>query len=115
MKPRLLTIKGITRSIFAWSLQPGAANHTTISWWLRNFGWDAEKAVFTPSLRPLKASTIRVRIVGINRPSRSNGARLKRPPVRRAPAPHLPNPHPPTWGGFASYPIEALPLLRRVA
>ena len=35
--------------------------------------------------------------------------------VVMAPAPHVPNPLPPRFGGFRSWPIEALELLRRVA
>lgn len=96
MKPRFLTINGVTRSLVGWSKQPGAANKTTISWRLKFFGWPPEKAVFEPSLRP-----------------RKEPESTKEP--RQAPAPRVANPHPPTWGGFASYPIEALPLLRRVA
>lgn len=113
MRPRFLNINGVTRSIVGWSQQPGAVGKSTISWRLKFYGCPPEKAVFTPVVR--QVSMPRVRLVGVNRLTRSNGARLKRPPVRLAPAPHRPNPHPPTWGGFASYPIEALPLLRRVA
>ena len=113
MRPRLLTIKGVTRSVIGWSRQPGAVNRTTIIWRMKFLGWTAERAIFTPVTRAV--SMPRVRLVGVNRDTRSNGTHLKRPPVRLAPNPRVANPHPPTWGGFASYPIEALPLLRRVA
>lgn len=92
-----------------WSKQPGAAKYITIIQRLRH-GWEPERAVFA------RVDRSRIRRVGVNRESRGLGYLfVKRRPARLKSNPRRPNPHPPTWGGFSSYPIEALPILRRVA
>lgn len=113
MTPKLLTIAGQTMSMKEWSRQPGAAPYHTIVNRLIH-GWPHEPAVFTPS-RPRGGKGSRVRLVGVNRPSRASHVPPKRPALILAPNPRVPNPHPPTWGGFSSWPIEALEMLRRCA
>ena len=108
---RLLTISGRSLSIADWSRQPGAASYRTIVYRLAN-GWQSKPAVFDPSARPYKPGPVRLRA---GRPSRSNGARLKRAAVRLEPNPHQANPFPPCVGGYRSWPIEALAILRRCA
>ena len=48
MTPRLLTIRGETRSIKSWSRQPGSVSYTTI---INRLGrhWSDEDAVFKPA------------------------------------------------------------------
>jgi hypothetical protein len=109
MRPRYLTIGGITRSISDWALQPGAAHHSTISWRLKFFGWPAERAVFEPSQRPRKTDTYSVRLGGTAQNRRAKRV-LPSPPMAREAAPFVP-----CVGSVRSYPIEALALLRRVS
>lgn len=108
---RLLTISGRSLSIADWSRQPGAASYRTIVYRLAN-GWQSKPAVFDPSARPFKPGPVRLRA---GRPSRSNGARLKRAAVLLEPNPHQANPFPPCVGGFRSWPLYALEILRRCA
>lgn len=110
-EPRLLTIQGRTMSVKEWSKLAGAVHYSTIIARL-DLGWPHERAVF--------AAVDQRRSAGSRKAARRFGPRgsvpyAPRPAVRLGPSPHLPNPHPPTWGGFASYPVWALPLLRRVA
>lgn len=118
MRPTLLTLRGKTMSIADWSRQPGSVGNTTIHHRLLA-GWDPERAVFEPSRktgRPkMHRVDERVRITGINRASRAMTERHQRPEVILAPNPRVANPFPPTWGGFSSWPLESLPLLRRCA
>lgn len=102
MKPRMLTIKGETQSMAAWSRVPGAAKYNTIADRVLRLHRDHEQAVFGPSLQG------KVR----RGHGRSRGRRTLRAAISGT---RTPSPHPPTWGGFASYPIEALSILRRVA
>ena len=107
----LLTISGRSLSIADWSRQPGAASYRTIVYRLAN-GWQSKPAVFDPSARPYKPGPVRLRA---GRPSRSNGARLKRAAIRLEPSPHMPNPNPPCVGGYRAWPLYALAILRRCA
>ena len=66
MKPRLLTIKGKTMSIHAWSRQPGAVCSSTISWRLKFMGYTPEMAVFGANLRPVGEGA-HARIVKVKR------------------------------------------------
>lgn len=109
MTPRLLTIQGRTMSMTQWSREPGAVKYIIIAQRLSK-GWDDEPAVFKPAIPRAKK---RIRLVGVNRPSRA--VRAVRPAPVLAPNPRQANPHPPTWGGFSSWPIEALEMLRRCA
>lgn len=104
--PKLLTIRGLTMGMKEWSKQPGAAKYHTIVNRLLIMGWEPEQAVFVPVTR----SRRRVRPVAV-----TQGIYRHRPAVRLRSNPHRPNPHPPCVGGFRSWPIEALDLLRRVA
>jgi hypothetical protein len=110
-EPRLLTIKGKTMSAKEWSRVAGSVHYSTIIARL-DLGWPHERAVFFP--------VDQRRSAGSRKAARRFGPRgsvpyAPRPAVNLAPAPHRPNPHPPTWGGYSSYPIEAIALLRRVA
>lgn len=118
MTPKLLTIGDRTMSITEWSKEPGAARYHTIINRLLVCGWaDPALAVFAPPRRNQGGKSFRrVRIVGVNRPSRSlKQTRLVRAESILVANPRQANPHPPTWGGFSSWPIEALPMLRRCA
>lgn len=103
MTPKLLTIGGQTMSMKEWSRQPGAAPYLTICLRLKR-GWDTEEAIFAPFGSRSSLGS-----------SRASYVTYKRPPVRLRPSPHMPNPFRPCVGGFKSWPLEALPLLRRVA
>lgn len=102
--PVLLTIKGVTMSAAEWSRKPGAAKYATILARLKRHGYEPERAVFSEAQRggqiPHTASVV---------------YRKKRAAVVLAPSPHFPNPLPPRFGGFRSWPLEALPILRRCA
>lgn len=102
--PVLLTIQGVTMSMAEWSRKPGAAKYATICRRLNVYGYEHERAVFGEAQR------------GGHRPRMlSVTYRKKRAAVALAPAPHIPNPLPPRFGGFRSWPIEALEVLRRCA
>lgn len=110
MKPtRILTIKGRTMPAQAWALQPGAVRYWTILNRL-NTGWSHQRAVFFPIDARRSAGAKKSQ-----RKGRGSVPYAARPAVDLPPAPRVINPHPPRWGGFASYPIESLPLLRRIA
>lgn len=108
--PRLLTIKGRTMTAKAWSREPGAVKYWSILDRI-NRGWPPARAVFAPVDARKSAGAMKSARFGY----RGSVLAPARPPVRLAPNPRIANPHPPTWGGFASYPVWALPLLRRVA
>ncbi len=102
--PVLLTIQGVTMSMAEWSRKPGAAKYATICRRLTVYGYEHERAVFGEAQR------------GGHRPKFAEVYyRKKRAAVVLAPAPRIANPFPPRLGGFRSYPIEALEILRRVA
>ncbi len=102
--PVLLTIKGVTMSAIEWSRQPGAAKYATILARLHRHGYEPERAVFNEAQRGGQIPNSAVVVY-----------RKKRAAVALPPAPRIANPFPPCLGGFRSYPIEALEILRRVA
>lgn len=94
MTPRLLTITGESRPLVEWATVPGAVPKETIRTRLWR-GWLHADAVFLP-LGETPPSIV---------PQRE----------RSKPAPHIPNPLRPTRGSVRSYPLDSLPLLRRLA
>lgn len=102
MTPRLLTIKGVTQSMAAWSREPGAAGYNTIADRVIRLNWDAERAVYTTAEQGIR-----------ERVSRSRWP--KRPVFALPSAAHAPNPLRPRLGFVRSYPLEFLDILRRVA
>ena len=106
--PVLLTIHGVTMSMAEWSRKPGAAKYATICRRLRVYGYDDARAVFGEA-------QVGGQMRGQTYPAGHYKPRSRPRAVVMAPAPHVPNPLPPRFGGFRSWPIEALELLRRVA
>ena len=98
-----MTIDGVTRTPAEWAEQPGAMCLATIER-RRRFGWSDKEAVFAPK-RSSSAHCV------------ARSVFFKRPPARvvREPHPRQANPLPPTWGGYRSFPIQHLELLRRHA
>lgn len=101
---RFLTIEGDTRSIKAWSREPGAAAYHTI-WWRLKKGIEAKAAVFAPAHS--KAA-----IAG----APDDPLPVYRPRKRRArTTPILDTTFRPIVGSFKSVPIEMLDTIRRLA
>ncbi len=102
---RMITIKGVSRSLLGWSQQPGAAKYDTIYVRLRN-QWPAEAAVFAP----FRAKPANVPGRGASAFERTGAARPPAPPKAR-----VANPFRPCLGSFRSVPLDCLDVVRRSA